>query len=145
MAYFFFSFFLRDLLLRMLPIGAEMGNMPLSSTLDMSGMYSSGSMGVSESKPIANVSTISLTSSSMLSVDVPMSLVILSILTPWARRDRHGHACDDGGFVDDLTHDEYRFAAHAIDPDGNSLDPRWRNYRHRCIQPMMYCFLCFAA
>ena len=82
MAYFFFSFFLRDLLLHMLPIGAEMGNMPLSSTLDMSNMYSSGSIGVSESEPIANVSTLSLTSSSMLSVDVPMSLVILSILTP---------------------------------------------------------------
>ena len=83
MAYLCFSFFLRDLLLRMLPIGAEMGNMPLSSTLDMSNMYSSGSIGVSESEPIANVSTmIPLYSSMMSSVDVPMSLFVLSILIP---------------------------------------------------------------
>ena len=56
--------------------------MPLFSTLDMSNMYSSGSIGVLESEPIANVSTISLYSSAMSSVDVPMSLFILSILTP---------------------------------------------------------------
>ena len=89
MAYLFFIFFLRDLLLRMLSLGAEVGNMPLSSILDMSNMYSSGSIGVSESEPIANVSTISLHSSAMLPVDVPMY---------------------------DLTHDEYRFAAHTVDP-----------------------------
>ena len=83
MAYFFFIFFLRDLLLRMLPLGAETGNMPLSSILEMSNMYSSGSIGVSESEPIANVSTISLYSSMLMSsVDVPMSLFVLSILIP---------------------------------------------------------------
>ena len=76
MACFFFSFFLRGLLLRMLPIGAEKGYMPLSSILDISNMYSSESIGVSESEPIASVSTISLYSSMF------MSLFVLSILTP---------------------------------------------------------------
>ena len=35
MANFFFNFFVRDLLLRMLLSGIDMGNMPLSSTLPM--------------------------------------------------------------------------------------------------------------
>ena len=55
----FFNFSRRDLLLRMLSLGTDIGNVPSSSTFDGSNSMSSGSIGRSESEPIASESITS--------------------------------------------------------------------------------------
>ena len=67
----------------MLSLGTEIGNMPLSSILEMSNTRSSGSIGWSESEPISNESMISVYSSKFtLLVDVPsLPLSLCSVLS----------------------------------------------------------------